>query len=262
MLTGLLLLIPILFSLLIIFINDIKTSKVIALAGSLSEWILSLVGLYIYLTQCHCLLLLNLPLIERLGISLRFGMDGISLLLVLLTTFLYPVIILNAWDHDYIRPPAFYGWILLLEMAFIGVFTAFNGMVFYIFWEFALILAYFVYSGRDSKDRSRITFRFFIYTFTGSLFLLATLIFLYFHTPLPHSFDPEYLYSVNLTGTTRIWVFLGFFLAFAIRVSNVFYHSRRPATLTSSSQAGIMILGGIVVMVGIYGLIRFLIPVF
>jgi len=198
---------------------------------------------------------------ENFGISLRFGMDGISLLLVLLTTFLIPLIILSSFQHDYKRPSAFYGLVLLMEAAFIGVFTTFDGLVFYIFWELALIPAYFITAVWGGNDRIRITFKFFIYTFTGSLFMLVALIFLYFQTPAPHSFSIPSLYNTALTLKSETWVFMAFFLAFAIKIPIFPFHTWQPDTYTEAPAGGTMLLSGIMLKMGLYGLLRFVIPI-
>ena len=218
MITGLLIILPFLLALVVFILPSIKWIKIISLGGSLAVFLLSLWGLYLYVTQCHCLLLFRSGWMENFGISLRFGMDGISLLLVLLTTFLIPLVILSSVQHDYKRPSAFYGLVLLMEAAFIGVFTTFDGLVFYIFWELALIPAYFITAVWGGNDRIRITFKFFIYTFTGSLFMLVALIFLYFQTPVPHSFSIPSLYNATLTAKSETWILLAFFLAFAIKM--------------------------------------------
>jgi NADH-quinone oxidoreductase subunit M len=261
MLTGILIILPLVFSLAVFAMKDEKQIRTVAIAGALAEFLLSLYALFIYVTQCHCLLLLDYGRNESMGISLRFGMDGLSLLLVLLTTFLTPLIIWSSFRYDYRRPSAFYGLILLMEMAFIGVFTAFDGLVFYIFWELALIPAWFICAAWGGNDRIRITFKFFIYTFTGSLFMLVALIWLYFRTPVPHSFAISALYTATLTPSEQAWIFAAFFLAFAIKIPIFPFHTWQPDTYAESPPAGTMLLAGIMLKMGTYGLLRFLIPV-
>ena len=261
MITGILLILPLLFSLVIFSLRDEKWIRLLAVAGSVIEFLVSLYGLFLYTTQCHCQLLLNICWIESLHINLRFGLDGISLLLVLLTTFLTPLIVLSSLGHDYRKPSAFYGLILLMEMAFIGVFSAYDGLLFYIFWELALIPAYFICAVWGGNDRIRITFKFFIYTFTGSLFMLVALVYLYFRTPAPHSFEIIYLYAAHLSSTEQSWIFLAFFLAFAIKIPIFPFHTWQPDTYTEAPAGGTMLLAGIMLKMGIYGLIRFLLPI-
>lgn len=214
-----------------------------------------------YKTCSHCNLLFTADWLSTLGVSLKFGMDGISLLMVMLTTFLVPVIILSSFNHSYSRPSAFYSLIFLMEMALIGVFTSFDGLIFYIFWELALIPAWFICAVWGGKDRIRITFKFFIYTFVGSLFMLVALIYLYFLTPLPHSFDFQWLYAATLTPVEQTWIFAAFFLAFAIKIPVFPLHTWQPDTYTTAPGTGSMLLAGIMLKMGIYGMIRWMIPV-
>lgn len=261
MITGILIILPLILALIIFSLSSIKWIKILSLAGSLAEFVLSLWGVYLYVTQCRCNLLLNIGWMEQFGITLRFGMDGISLLMVLLTTFLVPLILLSSFQHDYKKPSAFYGLILLMEAAFIGVFTTFDGLVFYIFWELALIPAYFITAVWGGKERIRITFKFFIYTFTGSLFMLVALIYLYFQTPLPHSFSILALYNTTLSLHAETLLFLAFFLAFAIKIPIFPFHTWQPDTYTEAPAGGTMLLSGIMLKMGLYGLLRFVIPI-
>jgi NADH-quinone oxidoreductase subunit M len=261
MITGILIIFPLILSLIIFSLPNIKWIKIISLTGSLAEFVLSLWGLYLYVTQCRCNLLLRLDWMDQFGITLRFGMDGISLLMVLLTAFLIPLIILSSFQHDYRRPSAFYGLILMMEASFIGLFSSYDGLVFYIFWELALIPAYFITAVWGGTDRIRITFKFFIYTFTGSLFMLIALIYLYFQTPAPHSFSIQALYYAPLSSNAETWVFLAFFLAFAIKIPIFPFHTWQPDTYTEAPAAGTMLLSGIMLKMGLYGLLRLVIPI-
>jgi NADH-quinone oxidoreductase subunit M len=261
MLTVTLILLPLALSLIILALKDEKAIRQFALAGSLIEFGVGVAAFIQYKTMCHCNLLVNIDWLATLGVNLKFGMDGISLLLVMLTAFLVPIIILASFSHSYSRPSAFYSLILLMEMALIGVFTAFDGLMFYIFWELALIPAYFICAVWGGNDRIRITFKFFIYTFVGSLFMLVALIYLYFKTPVPHSFDFQWLYAVTLTPAEQTWIFLAFFIAFAVKIPVFPFHTWQPDTYAGAPAAGSMLLAGIMLKMGIYGMIRWMIPI-
>jgi NADH-quinone oxidoreductase subunit M len=261
MLTVILILLPLAISLILLTIKEEKAIRQFALAGSLLEFGVAVAAFIQYQTSCHCNLLFTADWLSTLGVSLKFGMDGISLLMVMLTTFLVPVIILSSFGHSYRRPSAFYSLILLMEMALVGVFVAFDGLIFYIFWELALIPAYFICAVWGGNDRIKITFKFFIYTFVGSLFMLVALIYLYFKTPLPHSFDFQWLYAVSLTPVEQTWIFVAFFLAFAIKIPVFPLHTWQPDTYTGAPAAGSMLLAGIMLKMGIYGMIRWMIPI-
>ena len=261
MLTVILILFPLALSLILISIRQERAVRQVALAGSVAEFGLAVAAFITYQTSCHCNLLVTADWLSTLGVSLKFGMDGISLLMVMLTTFLVPVIIVASFNHSYNKPAAFYSLILLMEMALVGVFVAFDGLVFYIFWELALIPAWFICAVWGGNDRIRITFKFFIYTFVGSLFMLVALLYLYFKTPLPHSFDFQWLYSATLTPGEQSWIFMAFFIAFAIKIPIFPFHTWQPDTYSTAPAAGSMLLAGIMLKMGLYGMIRWLIPV-
>jgi NADH-quinone oxidoreductase subunit M len=147
-----------------------------------------------------------------------------------------------------------------MEASLIGVFCAQDGIIFYVFWELALIPAYFITALWGGNDRIRITFKFFIYTMTGSLLMLAAIIWLYLHTPDPHSAELSALYKVVTTQGNKLWLFAALFFAFAIKIPLVPFHTWQPDTYTESPAAGSMILAGVMMKMGIYGIIRLLIP--
>jgi NADH-quinone oxidoreductase subunit M len=260
MITGLLILIPILGSIVVMFSGRDKNVRRNALIISLIEFTLSLIALTKLQNTGLPELSLSLPWIEGAGISFSFCIDGISMLLVLLTAFLFPVIILASNSFQSRRLNIFFGAILILEAALTGVFVARDGIIFYIFWELALIPAYFITALWGGKDRIRITFKFFIYTMTGSLVMLGALIWLYLHTPDPHSADFSVLYKVATTPSNQIWLFAAFFFAFAVKIPVVPFHTWQPDTYVEAPPAGSMILAGVMLKMGIYGIIRLLIP--
>jgi NADH-quinone oxidoreductase subunit M len=199
--------------------------------------------------------------VPSLGISFKVGMDGISLLLVLLTTFLTPVIILSSFSHVYKNSSLFYSLILLMQMALVGVFVSLDGFLFYIFWELALIPIYLICLLWGGNDRIRITLKFFIYTLFGSLLMLVGLIYLYLQTPGNHTFDIQAFYTLHLSASEQAWIFWAFFLAFAIKMPVFPFHTWQPDTYTDSPTPGTMLLSGIMLKMGIYGLIRWLMPI-
>jgi len=204
----------------------------------------------------------NWPWIKSLGINFSVGMDGISMLLVLLTTVLTPGIILSALN-DEAKPTSFYSLILLMQSALIGVFTARDGFLFYLFWEIALIPVYFICLVWGGQHRGRITLKFFIYTLTGSLFMLVALIYLYYQTPGAHTFAIQSLYEAGrgLGESQQVFVFVALFLAFAIKMPVFPFHTWQPDTYTVAPVQGTMLLSAIMLKMGIYGVIRWLIPV-
>jgi NADH-quinone oxidoreductase subunit M len=260
MITGLLLIIPLLAVPWIIATKSETAIRRNALIASLIEFALSLSVFFQFRNSGVPELTLSFPWIPSLGVQFSFGMDGLSLLLVLLTTFLFPVIILASFRFQSQRLNIFFGLMLLMEMALIGVFTAQDGLVFYLFWELALIPIYFITAIFGGINRIRITFKFFIYTLSGSLIMLAALIYVYFQTPFPHSFDFQALYHASMEVEAQQWVFAAFFLAFAIKIPIFPFHTWQPDTYTDAPPAGSMLLAGIMLKMGLYGIFRLLIP--
>lgn len=260
MLTIFLLLLPLVFSLILFFIKDKILSQRIAISISLIELVVGVIAFAGFNKSVPNNYAFENDWIPSMGIGFSFGMDGLSLLLVLLTVALVPFILLSTLQRKDSFPPAFYALVLLMQAALVGVFTTTDAFLFYIFWELALIPIYFICAIWGGENRIRITLKFFIYTMLGSLFMLASLIYLYLFTPLPHSFSIHALTSVILTPVQQIWIFAGFFLAFAIKIPVFPFHSWQPDTYTVAPAAGSMLLAGVMLKMGIYGLLRFLIP--
>jgi len=238
-----------------------ENAKKIVLYASLLEFIISVLMAFQFNPHGGTQFLIDYSWVPTLGISFKAGMDGISLLLVLLTTFLTPLIILSSFKHQYTKASLFYSLILVMQMALIGVFVALDGFLFYVFWELALIPIYLICLMWGGKDRVRITLKFFIYTLAGSLLMLIGLIYLYLQTPGNHTFDIAAFYSLHLTESEQSWIFWAFFLAFAVKMPVFPFHTWQPDTYTDSPTPGTMLLSGIMLKMGIYGLIRWLLPV-
>jgi len=198
--------------------------------------------------------------VESMGIHFKLGLDGISLFMVFLTNVCIPLIIVSSFKTEYSRPNLFYFLILFMQTGLIGVFTSLDGFLFYIFWEIALVPIYFISGMWGGPNKAKITLKFFIYTITGSLFMLLGIIYLYLQTP-GRSFDIVQFYQLNLGLKTQNFVFLTFFLAFAIKIPIFPFHTWQPDTYTDAPTQGSMLLGGIMLKMGIYGIIRWLMPI-
>ncbi len=262
MLTVLLIFLPLLASATVLLVKQ-PLSKFLAFVVALAELVISIIMAFGFdKTQTAAQFSVHWQWISSLGVNFSVGIDGISMLLVLLTTVLMPGIILSSLNNT-TKPPSFYALMLLMQSALIGVFTAMDGFLFYIFWEVALIPVYFICLVWGGENRGRITLKFFIYTLTGSLFMLVALIFLYFHTAGKHSFDIQSLYLAGrgLGESQQVFVFCAFFLAFAIKMPVFPFHTWQPDTYTVAPLQGTMLLSAIMLKMGIYGVIRWLIPV-
>lgn len=198
--------------------------------------------------------------IGALGISYHVGVDGISLMLVLLTTVLVPLILLSGFAREIKSAHAYYGLMLVMQSALIGVFAALDGFLFYVFWELALIPIYLICLNWGGAERYRITLKFFIYTLFGSLLMLVALIWMRTQTP-DKTFSLAAFYSLDLSVSAQTWVFWAFFLAFAIKMPVFPFHTWQPDTYTDSPTQGTMLLSGIMLKMGVYGVIRWMLPV-
>jgi NADH-quinone oxidoreductase subunit M len=261
MLTLLLIFFPLAVSLLIFAMRS-RASRLIALGAALVELIMSIQVAGIFEKTDAVQFRFERLWISSLGININVGIDGISLLLVLLTTVLVPFILLSSFNNKYEKPWTFHGLVLMMQAALIGVFTARDGFLFYLFWEMALIPIYFICLVWGGENRARITLKFFIYTLAGSLLMLVALIYVYYQTPGSHSFDIQALYDAgrSLSPAEQGIVFWGLFLAFAVKMPVFPFHTWQPDTYTVAPVQGTMLLSAIMLKMGLFGLIRWLLP--
>jgi NADH-quinone oxidoreductase subunit M len=189
------------------------------------------------------------------------GYDGISLIMLILTNLLFPFIILAGFKKEQKHVSILNALILFIQSALIGVFLAQNGFLFYIFWELTLIPIYFILLLWGGEGRKTITLKFFIYTLTGSLFLLFGIIYLYQLTPAPHTTDFSAFSQLQIPAGVQNWLFWILFIAFAIKMPIFPFHTWQPPTYTMAPPQGVMILAGVMTKMGIYGALRFLFPI-
>lgn len=261
MITLVLIFFPLLAALLLLLVKG-KQARNIALGAAVIEFAISIFALSQYQNGDTTQFEWNCAWVKSLGIHFHVGMDGISLLLVLLTTFLVPVIILSSFNKEYKNANVFYALILSMQMALIGVFVSMDGFLFYIFWELALIPIYFICLLWGGENRAKITFKFFVYTLAGSLLMLAGLIYLYQYTA-NGSFEIADLYAAGqgLDVAHQGYVFWAMFMAFAIKMPVFPFHTWQPDTYTTAPTPGTMLLSGIMLKMGTYGVIRWLLPI-
>ncbi|PTQ99244.1 NADH dehydrogenase subunit M [Mucilaginibacter yixingensis] len=201
------------------------------------------------------------PWIPQIGAYFVVALDGLNIIPVLLTALVLPLIILSTYKHQYDnRAKAFYALILFMQAGMTTVFLAMDGFLFYVGWEAALIPIYFICGMWGGENRVKITLKFFIYTFAGSLFMLAGLIYLYLHNP-NGTFDSSDFYNLQLSLKEQSWLFWAFFLAFAIKVPIFPFHTWQPDTYTEAPAAGSMLLSGVMLKMGLYGMVRWMIPI-
>lgn len=266
MLIGILIILPLIASFLV-FLTKGNIARNLALSASVAEFVLSLYVFFQFKQHPFSeTLSLNCTWVKSLGIHFSVGVDGISLLLILLTSFLVPLIILSSFSNTYNKPNAFYGLILMMQMALVGVFAANDGFLFYVFWELALIPIYFICLLWGGENRGKITFKFFVYTLFGSLFMLIGLIYLYNHTAVSGgvkswAVNDLYIAGRSLSEGQQSAVFWMIFLAFAIKMPVFPLHTWQPDTYVTAPTQGTMLLSGIMLKMGTFGLIKWLLPI-
>ena len=265
MLTVLLILFPFI-SALIVFFTKGRLARNLALTFSVFEFIIALVAFVLFTHNPNLsILCFNHTWVQSLGISFSVSINGLSLLMILLTTFLVPLIILSSFNNLQELSSKFYGLILLMQMALVGVFAANDGFLFYVFWELALIPIYFICMLWGGENRAKITFKFFIYTLFGSLFMLVGLIYLYNHSGINgiKSWAIQDLYQAGRTLNLdqQSAVFWLIFIAFAIKMPIFPFHTWQPNTYVNAPTQGTMLLAGIMLKMGTFGVIKWLLPI-
>ncbi|HLE31526.1 MAG TPA: NADH-quinone oxidoreductase subunit M [Bacteroidota bacterium] len=205
--------------------------------------------------------------IEGLSISYFVGIDGMSLLLILLTTFLTPLALLATWNSVHERLKEYVIMILLLEVGMIGVFAALDLFLFYVFWEAMLIPMYFIIGIWGGQERVYAAIKFFLFTLFGSLLMLVAILVLgYFASASGGGFTTDLLALYDLAGKIpaglQFWLFLAFALSFSIKVPLFPLHTWLPDAHVQAPTAGSVILAGVLLKMGTYGFIRFCLPLF
>jgi NADH-quinone oxidoreductase subunit M len=201
--------------------------------------------------------------VPDLGLQFAIGLDGINLIPMLLNTMLVPAIIFYARPTDYRLPNMFFGLILLMQAGMACVFLAQSAFLFYLGWEAALIPIFFITGVWGSEGRQRITLKFFIYTIASSLFMLLAFLYLYTFTggSIRDSFGAMMAAGQSLPAETQGWLFWAIFIAFAVKMPIFPFHTWQPDTYTVSPAPGTMLLAGIMLKMGIYGCIKWLLPI-
>ena len=265
-----LLAIPIIGSILILFINKDKVQviKNIGLAVSLIAFIISLIIYFDFDNQIADFQFVNkFNWISGLNISYHVGIDGLSMLLILLTTFLTPLTLISSWNGIKLKVKEFTFFMLFLELGMLGVFSSLDMFLFYVFWEAMLIPMYFIIGIWGGERRIYASIKFFIYTMAGSLLMLVAIIWL-----VVYSADMLGGFTTNLldlykTGPTidksiQGFLFLAFALSFAIKVPLFPFHTWLPDAHVEAPTAGSVILAGVLLKMGTYGFLRFNLPLF
>jgi NADH-quinone oxidoreductase subunit M len=256
---------PLLGVLVLLFINN-EQKNALRWTAVITSLITFLISLWVLASfdpnQADLQMVINLPWIQvsSWNISFFMGIDGLSILLVLLTTFLTPISILSSWESVQERVKDFMIFFLLLEVAMVGVFLAQDLFLFFIFWEFTLVPMYFLIGIWGGPRRMYAAIKFFLYTMAGSILMLLAIIWLGLEGG---TFAvPELIANLNIPAGTQTWLFLAFTAAFAIKVPMWPLHSWLPDAHVEAPTAGSVILAGVLLKMGTYGFLRFNIPLF
>ena len=242
-----------------LFVRDTGTVKVLALLTTIADFLLSL-PLWLGFDSGTAAFQFEekYAWIPTFHANYHVGVDGISLLLVILTTFLGPFCVLCSWNAVTHRAREFMISLLVMQTAMIGVFCALDLVLFYLFWEGMLIPMYLIIGVWGGVNRIYAAVKFFIYTLAGSVLLLIAMIYLFFAGG--HTFDIPTLMTVDLDPRAQAWLFAAMFVAFAIKVPMFPFHTWLPHAHVQAPTAGSVILASVLLKMGAYGFLRLALP--
>ena len=256
MIPVLLILIPLLTGVIAFFIKEERTVKAFALLSAVSTLAVALIAVYSTDTKQ---LTFDGSWISVLGSRFTLSLDGMGKMLELLTAISFPVIFAATYSNKYKNSNAFYGLMLLSQAGLMGVFAAADLLLFYFFWELALIPVYFLCSKWGGEKRIAVTFKFFIYTFLGSLLMLVGILYIYYLAG-GHTFNMDVLRNANTTVSQQNFIFWMFFIAFAVKMPIFPFHTWQPDTYEQAPTAVTMVLSAVMVKMGVFATIRWLLP--
>jgi len=265
---------PLIGSLILLFFSKkyLKLIKGIALSFSISSFIASLFLLFSFNpNNPNFQFVINQLWIENFDAGFRIGLDGMSMLLILLTSFISPITILSSFYSIHKRDKEYYVMMLLLQFGMTGVFMSLDLFLFYIFWEIILIPMYFIIGIWGGKNRIYAAVKFFLFTVVGSLFMLIAIVWLAYYIGhnilnLPYGFTTNFIlikqYTAKIPINIQQWLFIAFALSFCIKVPLFPLHTWLPDAHTEAPTPGSVILAGVLLKMGTYGLIRFNLELF
>lgn len=259
MFTLLLILLPIAAGLAMLILPQ-QQAKKIALVTTLATLLLTVVTYFQFDANAGAQFVIDIPWINMLGVRFHIGIDGISMVMLMLSNILAPLIILSTFKDNYTNPRLLFSLMLIMQGAMNGVFVSLDMFLYYIFWELALVPAYFLVLWWGRGEAAKITFKFFIYTLFGSLFMLIAIIWLSLQGD-SNSTDITSMYNLQIPVETQLYIFLAFMLAYAIKIPVFPFHTWQPDTYTFSPSPATMLLSGVMLKMGLYSIIRWILPV-
>lgn len=249
------LIIPIVAAIVLLFIQHEKRAQDIAIVASVVSLAAAVNILFIEVPN------VDLSWLQVLNSRFVLQVDGLAKILILLTAISFPAIFIATSKNQIAQKNIFLSLMLFTQAGLMGVFLAGDALLFYFFWELALIPVYFLCSIWGGEKRIAVTFKFFIYTFLGSLIMLIGIIYMYMHTK-DHSFAFASFMEAGLTNTQQVTAFALFFIAFAIKMPIFPLHTWQPDAYDQSPTAVTMVLSAVMVKMGLYGVLRWLMPLF
>ncbi len=259
MISLLLIILPLVFGLLILAGPKQSTAKFSALLS----FIPLAISVYAYCSfraNGAAEFAVNQVWIKNPAINIKFTVDGIALLLIILTNICIPFVHLSANGRNLDRPRIYHFLIFLMQTALIGVFIADDLLLYYVFWELTIIPAYFLLLYWGGKDRRRITFKFFLYTVFGSLLMMVSILYLYANYSQGAAIDSVSIYGMNIQVQTQHWLFIGFLMAFAVKLPLIPFHTWQANTYHMAPTQGTMILSGLLAKMALFSIVRWMIP--
>ena len=254
-----------------IFVGKSSVSKWIALGVSTVVFVISIVMAIQFAPIWGTSLdgfTSHVPWLNKLGVTLDLGVDSVAMMLVLLTTLLTPLCVLGSFSAITFRVKEYYAWLLILETAMVGVFAAQDLILFYVSFELTLVPMFFLIAIYGGKNRAHASIKFFIYTFTGSLFTLAGLLYVAWTYKETHLYDTwsfaihdlAKFASTDLSATEQGWILLALLSGFAVKIPVFPVHTWLPLAHTEAPTAGSVILAGVLLKLGTFGVYRFVLP--
>ena len=256
MLSLLLIFIPVVAGLISFLIRQESQSRLWSLFTSLATLIIAICTLCSKQASTS----FSVDWIASLGSQFSLQLNGVSKMLCLLNAISLPIIVISTYNTSYKNTHQFFGLMQLMQAGIMGVFLANDALLFYFFWELALIPAYFLCSIWGGEKRIAVTFKFFIYTFVGSLIMLLGIIYIYLHTAGSHSFSWESFKAVQFSASQQNILFWVMFIAFAIKMPIFPLHTWQPDAYEQSPTPVTMVLSGVMVKMGVFAVIKWLIP--
>ncbi len=244
------------------------TPRLIALVAFLVEFVVSLGLWWSYdITNAGWQAVYDVSWIPSWGIHFRVGIDGISLMMILLTTFTMALSVLGSWTSIRKRAHSYYALLLILTAGMLGVFMSLDLFLFYVMWEVMLVPMYFIIGVWGGNRRVYASMKFFIYTMVGSLLMLVAIVYLGLSAASPTTGIPNFNYDVilqhaNMSGAASFWLFGAFFLAFAVKVPMFPFHTWLPDAHVEAPTAGSVVLASIMLKLGTFGFLRLAVPLF